>query len=382
MIQLAKTDLRGSIKTRIIEMIKEQGLNPGDKIMSQNELAKLFKVGAPTVCRALGELADDGILYRVHGKGTFVAEPLQIPETEQPTGEITVAIYPFENYHGNDYLLELAEGISQGIMRHRFSCKYITRSKFEHSGLSIAEYMFTHQIDGIIMPGGDENDLLLAEELRDSGFPCVLINRYVDGCDTVSCDHYAGTVQLMEILAGNGHQRIFFAGSEGKISSSKERFDAYVDFCHSHRIYKEELIYLGDTDDVKSGQVAFKQLLAMSNRPTAIMVATGYIMKRIIQPLVENGLSIPDDISVVVYDDQHLAPKYGRFTCAKQPLEKMGATAVDIMNKNLRFHKKGAIKIKFDPELIHGNSVAMNRVEQTVAANAINQTQQFATATA
>ncbi|MCF6175534.1 MAG: GntR family transcriptional regulator [Victivallaceae bacterium] len=371
MIQLAKTDLRGSIKTRIIEMIKEQGLNPGDKIMSQNELAKLFKIGAPTVCRALGELADDGILYRVHGKGTFVAEPLQIPETEQPTGEFTVGIYPFENYHGNDYLLELAEGISQGIMRHRFSCKYITRSKFEHSGLSIAEYMFVNQIDGIIMPGGSPHDLDLAEELRDNGFSCVLLNRYIDGCDSVTCDHYTGTTQLMEILANHGHQRIFFAGVQGEISTVKERLNGYLDFCHLHGIYEEKLVFLSDTEDRKSGIKAVDKILSMKNRPTAMIVAAGFMMKRIIKPLLESGLSIPDDISLVAYDEQHLPSKYGRFTCVKQPLEKMGATAVDIMNKNLRFNKKSAINIKFDPELIHGNSVAMNRVEKTVSTVAI-----------
>jgi DNA-binding LacI/PurR family transcriptional regulator len=371
MIQLAKTDLRGSIKTRIIEMIKEQGLNPGDKIMSQNELAKLFKVGAPTVCRALGELAEDGILYRVHGKGTFVAEPLQIPETEQPAGEFTVGIFPFENYHGNDYLLELAEGISQGIMRHRFNCKYITRSKFEHSGLSIAEYMFVNQIDGIIMPGCTQEELVLAEELRDNGFPCVLINRYVDGCDSVTCDHYAGTTQLMEILVGNGHQRVLYVGSKGEISTVKERLNGYLDFCRSHGTYEEELVYIGENDDQKSGTKAVDQLLSLNDRPTAIIVSAGYIMKRILQPLLDSGLSIPDDISLVAYDEQHLPSKYGRFTCVKQPLEKMGATAVDIMNKNLRFNKKSAINIKFDPELIHGNSVAMNRVEKTVSTVAI-----------
>ncbi len=383
MIQLAKIDLRSSIKARLIEMIETQGLNPGDKIMSQNELAKLFKVGAPTVCRALSELAEDGILYRIHGKGTFVAEPIQIPESEQPVGELTVGIYPFENYHGNDYLLELAEGISHGLMRHRLSCKYITRSKFEHSGLSIAKYMFVNQIDGIIMSGIRKNEIALAAELREHGFPCVLINRYADNCDTITCDHYAGTTQLLDKLVSYGHRRIFYAGVRDKVSTVTERFNAYVDFCRRHDIYDEKLIFQGDSNigRAKLGQRTLETLLALKQRPTAMIVTAGFLLKGLMPLLTDQGLSVPGDISVVVYDQPHLTAKYGDFTCIKQPLEKMGATAVDIMNKNLRFNKKKTIKIKFDPELIPGNSIAVNRAEQTVSTDAIVQPQYSASAT-
>ena len=362
MIKLTKTDLRSSIKSQLIEIIESQGLRPGDKIMSQNELAKLFKVGAPTVCRVLTELAEDGILYRVNGKGTFIADPILIKETEQSDSEFTIGIYPFENYHGNDYLLELAEGISQGIMHHRFNCQYITRSKFEHSELSISEYMFTHQIDGIIMPGGNNNDLHLAEELSANGFPCVLINRNVEHCDTVACDHHTSATQLMEVLIGNGHQRILYVGAKSESSTEKELLAGYVDFCQHYNIYHPELIFLANLEDNQFGNNMVKYLLSLKELPTAIIVSGGYIMQQIMQPLLNSGLSIPEDLSIVTYDEPHLSPKYNRFTCAKQPLKKMGTTAVEIMNKNLKFNKNSAVQIKFAAELIHGNTVKMNRV--------------------
>ena len=105
-----------------------------------------------------------------------------------------------------------------------------------------------------------------------------------------------------------------------------------------------------------------KYLLSLKELPTAIIVSGGYIMQQIMQPLLNSGLSIPEDLSIVTYDEPHLSPKYNRFTCAKQPLKKMGTTAVEIMNKNLKFNKKSAVQIKFAAELIHGNTVKMNRV--------------------
>lgn len=371
MIQLAKIDLRSSIKTQIVEMIKKQGLKPGDKIVSQNELEKLLKVGASTIFRVLRELTEDGILYRIQGKGTFVAEPLQIPETKQPVGEFTVGIYPFENFHGNDYLSELVEGISQGIMRHHFNCKYITRSKFEHSNLSISKYMFIHQIDGIIMNHLTPKEFAMADELRDNGFPCVLINRHVDGCDTVNCNHYAGTKRLMEILFEHGHERIFYIGTKSNVSAIMERLNSYVDFCRSHNIYDENLVFLSDANDNKSEEKAMKLLLAMKNSPTAVVVASGNIRGKFIKLMLDNGISIPEDISVIAYDALYLPPKYGRITCIKQPLRKMGTVAVDIINKNLHFNINSAININFDTELIQGNSVAVNKFTQIIKSAGI-----------
>jgi len=60
------------LKDYIINKIKENGLKPGEKIWSENELADKFQMSRHTVRQAIGELVNEGWLYRIHGKGTFV----------------------------------------------------------------------------------------------------------------------------------------------------------------------------------------------------------------------------------------------------------------------------------------------------------------------
>ena len=55
----------------IINYIQSKNLNPGDKILSENEISKLFRVTKVTASRALNELVNEGILYRIQGKGRF-----------------------------------------------------------------------------------------------------------------------------------------------------------------------------------------------------------------------------------------------------------------------------------------------------------------------
>ncbi len=365
MIKLAKENIRGSIKTQITEMVKSQNLKPGDKIISQNELAKLLKISAPMVCRALNELAEDGVLYRIQGKGTFVAEPVKMPEEKQPESELTIAIYPFENYHGNDYLLELIEGFSQGLLRYRLRCKYVTIAKFENSGLTISEYMFANQIDGVITVASSNKFLEQTQELIKNGFPCVTINRLLEGCDSVCCDHYDGIEQIMNKLSNFGHQKILYTGLNHKLVPHQEkRYQSYCDFCKA-KAY-EPLVYEDESHNKHSGEKIVKYFLSCKDRPTAIVLSASNVLRDLLDALNKHGIKVPDDISIVTYDEQYLPYKYGKFACVKQPLQKMGIIATDIINKKLRLGKLKTININLKPEFVYGNSIKVIKTENSI----------------
>lgn len=73
------------IKTRLMEAIENGQLKPGDRVPSERELTEKFNVSRMTARQALAELESQGVLYRVQGKGTFVATP----KLEQPLAGIT-----------------------------------------------------------------------------------------------------------------------------------------------------------------------------------------------------------------------------------------------------------------------------------------------------
>jgi len=70
------------VSERLRQEIRQRDLRPGDLLSTEEELQKRFQVSRATVRRALEELADEGLLTRITGKGTYVAEPrltVQLP---------------------------------------------------------------------------------------------------------------------------------------------------------------------------------------------------------------------------------------------------------------------------------------------------------------
>lgn len=345
-------------------MIDSQKLTAGDKIMSQNEFAAIFKIGAPTVCRALNELTCEGVLYRVKGKGTFVAEKsvFGLASAVTPAGyangnlQYTVGIYPFENYCGNNYLMGMAEGLTAGLIKNQVNCKYINRFELEHSKMSLLEYMFKHQIDGLIMTTmvghAERRDI---EEIRNNGFPHVLINRKIDGSDSVVCDHYAGTSELLNILIGMGHRKIAFIGYSTECEPVCTRRQAYRDVMLRNGLSAEERIVLDDSSDTgfNSRHIEF-----FKSNPgvSAVFVSLGSLQNKLLEALRENAINVPSQLSMVVFDEVRSKPEFGRITCAKQPLQAMGISAVDILVKKIRFHSPGQINLVYQAEIVHGDS--------------------------
>src|SRR3989339_1343200 len=70
-VQLSSKSLREQVRERIISWIVEQGTSPGERILSDHQLAKTCNIGVLTAHRVLSGMADEGILYREKGKGTY-----------------------------------------------------------------------------------------------------------------------------------------------------------------------------------------------------------------------------------------------------------------------------------------------------------------------
>ena len=91
------SDFKGTNKTQQVytyleNLIKKKALIPGDRLLPESKLAKKLNVGVVTVRRAMSMLIDDGIIYRVQGRGTFVAEK----KRRGPVSMSCIAtLYPF-----------------------------------------------------------------------------------------------------------------------------------------------------------------------------------------------------------------------------------------------------------------------------------------------
>lgn len=161
-----------------------------------------------------------------------------------------------------------------------------------------------------------------------AGIPVVQTERLVD-CDThaVIVDHFVGSHKGVSHLVELGHRRIAFVGvnpfgqphfEKRPLSIEGERFHAYEQALRDAGIgpdsdltrfgsYPSLPIYDSDESVAAPGYELTQSVLALANRPTAIFVAAGPFITGALQAAYDAGLRIPDDLSIVGYDDS-IAP--------------------------------------------------------------------------
>lgn len=208
------------------------------------------------------------------------------------------------------------------------------------------------------------------QSLARGHFPVVMIDSPMEQTEmpSVVADSYAGARAAMKHLAELGHERIAFVAGAEKLASAIERHHAYDDAIAVHRLERDpDLVARGDYR-VDGGRAAAERLLALQRPPTAIFAANDMSAFGVMAVLQERGLKIPDDISVVGFDDvpaaSHMHPG---LTTVRQPLEEMGRAAVSALLSQIAGLAPATAKVTLPTELIVRRSTAPPRAAAAAA---------------
>jgi LacI family transcriptional regulator len=213
---------------------------------------------------------------------------------------------------------------------------------------------------------GVEGLLLIDSTPSESpGIPAVTI--CTDRCPIwstrISIDNALGIGKALDHLASLGHTEIaFIKGPEGS-GDTEERWNAVLVTCKTLGLRVDprltvqlELIETTGTRHAEEGRVAAQKLLARSKRFTALVAFNDISALGAMIALREAGLAIPEDVSVMGFDDIEFASvAYPPLTTIRQPLQEMGAKAAEILLRKLA---KGEVveDIRLRPELIMRSS--------------------------
>ena len=200
------------------------------------------------------------------------------------------------------------------------------------------EYFKHKNVDGIAIICADDNDKEMLEMI-ESDFPIVIVDRDVQATASVGSNHFQGAMAAMKYLYDLGHTKIaYIPGAEpGYNWPSEERERAYKEFMNDNKLEIKEG-YLANYGHyaVEGGYNSMKDLLALKEIPTAVFVASDKMAIGAIDAIREAGLSVPDDISIIGFDDielaQYLTP---RLTTIRQDGEAIGKTAIDLLVKQI-----------------------------------------------
>ncbi|MEK3992256.1 LacI family DNA-binding transcriptional regulator [Robertmurraya sp. FSL R5-0851] len=187
------------------------------------------------------------------------------------------------------------------------------------------------QVDGIIINPTVKNDFLY-KSIVEKQFPFVTINRKIFGLDVdlVTMDNVAGAFAGVEHLLRNGKKSIaLFVYTPDNISPRLDRIEGYKKALTKNGVMVEDsLIHIIEE---KKGMVkeTVKRILSENyNRPEAIFSTNNMMTLEILEGIKELGLNVPDDISLLGYDEtvwsMHLDPP---LTTVNQPSYEMGELA-------------------------------------------------------
>jgi DNA-binding LacI/PurR family transcriptional regulator len=213
---------------------------------------------------------------------------------------------------------------------------------------------------------GVEGLLLINSTPSESpGIPAVTI--CTDRCPLwstrISIDNALGIGKALNHLASLGHREIAFIKGPVWSGDTEERWNAVRVACKTLGLRVDprltvqlELIETAGTRHAEEGRIAAQKLLDRDKRFTALVAFNDVSAMGAMSALREAGHKIPEDVSVIGFDDIEFASiAYPPLTTIRQPLHEMGATAVEILFRKLA--KNEVIEnMRFRPELIMRSS--------------------------
>jgi LacI family transcriptional regulator len=211
----------------------------------------------------------------------------------------------------------------------------------------------------LVMPHESNEEL---KTLQNHGFPFVVVDpvRAVsDGIPCVSPNHHIGAIAATEHLIQLGHRRIAaIKGSEGWLAT-EERLKAFRSTLLAAGIRPDPSLEVSSDYGVELGHDAALALFDRADPPTAIFGFNDNIAIGAMIAAGERGLRVPDDVSIVGFDDVAGArTAFPPLTTVRQPLAEMGRIAVDLLMRLVEEKPLDAVRVDLQNKLVVRKSTA------------------------
>ncbi|MGJ8530176.1 LacI family DNA-binding transcriptional regulator [Maritalea sp.] len=324
-----------------------------DKITSQ-DVAKRAGVSQSAVSRVFtpGASASKTTIEKVKRAADELSYRPNILARSLITGKsriIGLVVAYLENHFYPDAL----EKLSKSLQERGYHVLVFMASNNSQNVDDVVDEILDYQVDGIVAASVALSSEL-AERCQAAGIPVVLFNRSQDDdrLSAVTSDNFSGGRKVAEFLVAGGHRRMaYIAGWEGA-STQRDRelgFKSGLDEANHQTFIRAVGNYTSE-----SAKEATRELFKGPGRPDAVFVANDHMAFIVMDVLrFELGLSLPDDVSVVGYDDVPLAswPAYN-LTTVRQPANRMVQETVDILMNTINDGETLPKRVAIDGPLI------------------------------
>ena len=305
--------LLSQLMTYFRERILDGRLSVGTRLPTDDELADLYQISRDTVRQALALLANEGLIERVQGRGTFVIQPRSNggAVTQPKQKQIGLVLNRTLRTH---LTMNLLVGVEQAAKSHGYNVSFTyAEGEQDQQARDIARLQANHVLGMIIWAMGDTTHDASILQLQTDQFPLVLIDRYFPGLaiDYVGSDNTGGGYRATEHLLILGHRRIGFVFAQEETlqtTSVYERWQGYCKALQKYEVPYDETLVVPDVRKLQSGaREGLVEFLQRPDRPSAIFAVNDFIALDVLQAARAIHLRIPEDLAVVGFDDQEFA---------------------------------------------------------------------------
>lgn len=266
--------------------------------------------------------------------------------------------------YDNDHHIGLCSyNISNGIMTGLTGTDYgVITERFCSVGApdALPRMVLEKRIDGLFVVGLPYSDRFI-DNLKNTGLPFVIVGvgSYQEGIDSIYANPYDGTRIAVEELIRTGHRKICMLNCSAWLSGHKWRLGGYRDALEAHGFeYDPAWNISAEKNNGKCAKDAFREFWEAGNRPDAIVAANGQSATGAMVYLYSQGVRIPDDISIIAYEDSSLCgysvPALSAVNIRK---EDMGLKAARCLIEKIRNPEKEVEQYAIEPYLILRDSV-------------------------
>ena len=233
----------------------------------------------------------------------------------------------------NPFFASIARQVACEARKHSYSVILCDSQDSVDLEIEALDVLCSRSVEGLVLcPVGQSSDHLA--EFEHGDLPVVLVDRYFPDVELpyVVSDNAGGARDATDFLIGNGHRRIACLQGLHGTAPNEERLRGYMEALTAHSIRVDEQLIAGDSFSQQSGYIHTKLLLRTKSEFTAIFALSNQISLGAVRALAEEKIGIPDDVSVVAFDDQpYMALLAVPMTTVAQRHNEMGEIAVKLL---------------------------------------------------
>lgn len=333
---------------------------------TMKDIARLAQVSTSTVSHVINnsrfvseEIREkvQKVVKELNYTPSALARSLKVNETKTIGMLVTATSNPF--------FAEVMAGVEQYCQQNHYNLIIATTNGDAERLQHHLQTLIQRKVDGLLLMCGDAR--LNTDESLNIPLPIVVLDWWFTelNADKIFENSTSGGYLATKTLIDAGHSDIAIITGNLKKSLAKNRLEGYKKALYEANIPLNPNWIIESHFDFAGGLAGMNSLLTQSKKPTAVFACSDTIAFGAYQAVWQHGLSVPQDISIIGYDDIELA-KYlsPPLSTISQPKAELGGLAVETLLKRIRTKSTDFQTIMLEPELVLRNSI------QTINKNA------------